>query len=237
MTISNPKPRLGPDFEDLDSSIAIKGRPWLLRYGCAILCVATATYIRVRLNPMLGTRFPVITYFPALVFAAWFGGLGPSLLALLLSALTARYYFLPPTGGLLTIDDPVSQVGFGIFLFVGLANSLMGGAMNVVQRRAEASAEEARSKQRQLEREFAERWKVEEQVREHREWLRVTLESIGDAVIATDLGGRITLLNSVARVLTGWDSDEALGRPLEEVFRVIDEQSRAPAENPVDRAF
>jgi PAS domain S-box-containing protein len=64
-----------------------------------------------------------------------------------------------------------------------------------------------------------------------REWLRVTLSSIGDAVIATDTDCRITFLNPVAEELTGWEEQEVLGRPVQEVFRISNEQTRQPAED------
>jgi PAS domain S-box-containing protein len=69
------------------------------------------------------------------------------------------------------------------------------------------------------------------------ERLRVTLESIGDAVIATDLDGRVSSLNPVAESLTGWRADEAKGQPLEAVFRIVDEATREPVENPATRAL
>jgi PAS domain S-box-containing protein len=69
------------------------------------------------------------------------------------------------------------------------------------------------------------------------EWLRVTLASIGDAVITTDLEGRVTFLNHAAEVLTGWTSAAAAGRPLTEVFRIINEETRLPAECPATRAL
>jgi PAS domain S-box-containing protein len=69
---------------------------------------------------------------------------------------------------------------------------------------------------------------AEEELRRQREWLRVILSSIGDAVIATDAGGRITFLNPVAATLTGWQGDDALGRPIATVFRTIDERSGEP---------
>ncbi|MBZ5582615.1 MAG: MEDS domain-containing protein, partial [Acidobacteriia bacterium] len=62
-----------------------------------------------------------------------------------------------------------------------------------------------------------------EDLRQQREWLRVTLTSIGDAVLATDTAGRISFLNPVAERLTEWPEGEALGRPIQEVFRIIDE--------------
>jgi PAS domain S-box-containing protein len=64
--------------------------------------------------------------------------------------------------------------------------------------------------------------------------LRITLASIGDAVIATDHLGRVTLVNAVAQSLTGWSDAEAIGRPLADVLTIVDEQSRRPVESPID---
>jgi PAS domain S-box-containing protein len=61
------------------------------------------------------------------------------------------------------------------------------------------------------------------------------LQSIGDAVIVTDAEGRITRINSVAEVLTGWTHEEAMGRALTEVFRVFSEETRQVVESPVDK--
>ena len=68
---------------------------------------------------------------------------------------------------------------------------------------------------------------------QEKERAQVTLESIGDAVIATDAKGDIQYLNPVAERLTGWTEAEARGRPLLEVFRILTEAARAPGENPV----
>jgi diguanylate cyclase (GGDEF)-like protein/PAS domain S-box-containing protein len=69
-----------------------------------------------------------------------------------------------------------------------------------------------------------------------RERARVTLNSIGDAVISTDLVGNVTYLNAVAERMTGWSRQEASGRPLQEVLRIIDGESREPALNPLAMA-
>lgn len=69
------------------------------------------------------------------------------------------------------------------------------------------------------------------------EWLRVTLASIGDAVVTTDAEGRVLSLNAVAETLTGWSEREAQGRPLVEVFRIIDEKTRQPVADPAERAL
>jgi PAS domain S-box-containing protein len=68
-------------------------------------------------------------------------------------------------------------------------------------------------------------------------WLATTLRSIGDAVIATDADGRVVFMNGVASTLTGWSQLEAVGRPLAEVFHIINEHTRSPVENPVGRAI
>ncbi|MEO6228456.1 MAG: EAL domain-containing protein, partial [Thermomonas sp.] len=67
-----------------------------------------------------------------------------------------------------------------------------------------------------------------------RERLRVTLHSIGDAVITTDTVASVSYMNPVAEALTGWASSEAVGRPIEEVFRIFHGESDAPAPNPID---
>ncbi len=65
----------------------------------------------------------------------------------------------------------------------------------------------------------------------------VTLLSIGDAVVTTDREGRVELMNPVAERLTGWSQEEAAGRPLHEVFRIVNEQTRQPVEDPVGRVL
>ncbi len=70
-----------------------------------------------------------------------------------------------------------------------------------------------------------------------RELLQATVTSIGDGVIATDAGGRVTLVNPVAETLTGWTQAEAAGQPLEVVFRIVNETTREPVENPALRAL
>jgi PAS domain S-box-containing protein len=68
-------------------------------------------------------------------------------------------------------------------------------------------------------------------------WLATTLRSIGDAVIATDSGAHVTFMNAVAETLTGWKEGEARGRPLDEVFRIFSELTRAPVESPVTKVL
>jgi PAS domain S-box-containing protein len=69
------------------------------------------------------------------------------------------------------------------------------------------------------------------------EWCRVTLASIGDAVITTDTQGRLTFLNAVAESLTGWTQQEAQGLILEEVFQIVNEETRNKVESPTIQAL
>src|SRR5262245_59098736 len=79
--------------------------------------------------------------------------------------------------------------------------------------------------------------KAEQKVREREAWLKTVMSSIGDAVITTDLEGRVTLINPVAKEMVGWTEAEAEGRPLTEVFRLVNEQTRRPGESPVVRVL
>ncbi|MCD6397358.1 MAG: MCP four helix bundle domain-containing protein [Spirochaetaceae bacterium] len=78
---------------------------------------------------------------------------------------------------------------------------------------------------------------TEDTLRQSRLWLSTTLRSIGDAVISTDTGGVVTLMNPVAEELTGWEEAEAVGRPMKDVFNIFNEQTGKRAENPVDKVL
>ena len=75
------------------------------------------------------------------------------------------------------------------------------------------------------------------QIRENEENLRITLNSIGDALIVTDLEGKITRMNPVAQKLTGWHFDEAHGQSLEKVFRIINSKTRETVDDPVKKVL
>jgi diguanylate cyclase (GGDEF)-like protein/PAS domain S-box-containing protein len=81
-----------------------------------------------------------------------------------------------------------------------------------------------------------ERKTMQEELFEEKERAQVTLNSIGDAVICTDISGNITFLNLVAVRMTGWSRDEAAGRPMAEVFHVLDATSRKTTPNPMEMA-
>src|SRR4051812_6194806 len=153
-----------------------------VRYGSAVAAVALATLIRRWLDPTLGEQSPFITYLVAIAFAAWFGGLRAALVALTLSGLSVAYFILSPHGSP-AIADPAGRTGFALFVAAGLAIASLGWAMRAAQRRAEGALEAER---------------------EHRERLRVTLQSLADGIITTDARGKVTGMNPVAEHLTRW---------------------------------
>ncbi len=92
-------------------------------------------------------------------------------------------------------------------------------------------------RQRLLKEHYRGLYRSESALRATMERHSITLQSIGDAVIATDAEGRVELMNPVAEALTGWSHEEASGKPIEEVFRIINEESRKTVENPVTRVI
>ncbi|MGB4062325.1 MAG: EAL domain-containing protein [Azonexus sp.] len=84
---------------------------------------------------------------------------------------------------------------------------------------------------------ITERKAAEDALFEEKERAQVTLNSIGDAVLTTNLPGNVTYLNLVAEMMTGWSSENAIGRPLSEVFRIVDGTTREVAPNPAQLAI
>ncbi len=76
-----------------------------------------------------------------------------------------------------------------------------------------------------------------EEVTSQHELMRVTLRSIGDAVITTDGHGVVTWLNPVAEAMTGWGLQEAIGRPMKQIYNILNEMTQLPAEDPVETAL
>ena len=90
---------------------------------------------------------------------------------------------------------------------------------------------------KKLSKEVSERESIQLKLIEEKERAQVTLSSIGDAVISTDIEGIVDFINPAAEQLTGWKSNEAIGQPLEIVFNIVNEATRMQCENPVDRCI
>ena len=180
-------------------------RPAWVRYPAAILCVLIGIGARIALTPTIGpTALPFIFLFPFIAVAAWYGGVGPAALATVLASVASSYFFFEPLFGFGL--QPPELWSIGAFF---LASAIIIAAIQTMHH--------ARG-----------------QLIQSHDLLATTLASIGDGVILTDAEGRITFLNPVAEGLTKWPLSEAAGRPVAEIFRVINEETRRPVENPVD---
>jgi PAS domain S-box-containing protein len=113
-----------------------------------------------------------------------------------------------------------------LFLLMGLALSI-GLLIGLYTRSRMESAYAAFRRQLDLQR------RRTDELFESEQHLRTTLASIGDGVIACDAEGLVQMMNPVAQELTGWTESEARNRPLGEVFRIVDETTRLPVDNPV----
>jgi PAS domain S-box-containing protein len=91
--------------------------------------------------------------------------------------------------------------------------------------------------QERREQAYAELAHEREEAQRQREFLNVTLGSIGDCVIVADMEGKITFINEVAAHLTGWTREEAISMPVSDIFKIINEETRAPVESPVSKVI
>jgi PAS domain S-box-containing protein len=209
------------DMAILTSSYSNKRR-WV-QYALAIVAVSLAGLARQLANPLFGSdRLPFIFFFPAVAVATWCGGLGPGVLAAVLSGVAADWFHIG-TKGSLGVQAPFDA---GALLAYGISSAFIIGAIQIMHRA-----------QRRLLVEIEQRQKAELKVIEEKEVLSTTLTSIGDAVIATDTAGLITFVNPEAERLTGWSATEAVGQPLSNIFRIFNEFSREPVENPVKKVL
>ena len=188
----------------------------LVRYGCAVVSVALMTALRLALP--FGPRQRFSTFYFAVIFTAWYGGLGPAVLAIVLGCLSVGYFFLIPL-----YSVRVVRAGdlLGTGLFIAVCTALV------------AFSEAGRAVRRRLESEVADRRRAEQSEREQRERHQTTLASVGDGVIVTDADGQVVSLNQVAEGLTGWPTAEAVGHPLKQVFRTLDEDTHETSEMPI----
>jgi PAS domain S-box-containing protein len=196
--------------------LALTNAAWA--YAVAVLACIAAWGLRVLLDPLLGQQ---ITYAPLLLsvaFAAWYGGLGPAALATLLGAGISWYGYLSPRDrfGALDIDDSVQ---LGLYCAAALCIGGIASALRASRERAQALAREVLAREAGLE-----RTRIE--LAAERDRFQITLQSIADAVIATDAQGNVTFANDCAAALTGWPAAEAIGKPLVKVFRTLDEHTR-----------
>jgi PAS domain S-box-containing protein len=202
-------PRTASPREEPTVRLAWHNSAWA-RYASAIAAVVASAGLTFALVGLIGARevrAGFVFFYLAVFLSARYGGRGPGLLSVVLSALAADYFLVAPDD-LLSPDFP-GLLQLTVFVLV----ALLVVYLTERSRRAEAEADVSR------------------------ESMETTLKSIGDAVIATDTRGRVTFMNGVAQRLTGWPLAEAAGRPLAEVFRILNEETRAEVESPVAKVL
>ena len=189
---------------------------WPLAYSAALAATLVGILVRAALTPLIGpTELSFSISLLAILWAAWFGGLGPGAMCTVVSALASVYYFVLPTRSL-SLTNARDRIDFAIFLILGLGMAWLADSQRRALRRA-AHAENAERMERQR--------------------FETTLASIGDAVVATDNQGRITFANKVALDLFRASRAAITGRPLQDVFRIVNEYTRETVESPVAKVL
>jgi PAS domain S-box-containing protein len=297
-------------------------QPWA--YGIAALSVVGVTALRLALDPFLHGRAPYALYYLPILWAAWNGGVGPTLLAVALSLASSWALvvpgsepgyrasvalFLAASGGIVgmarvarktrdaqfflasvvessddaivakDLDGIIQSWNAGAQRMFGYAEDEVLGRPVTILIPPEAHDEETRILERlrrgeridhfetvrltkggkridvsltvspvrdrfgtiigasKIARDVSDRKRAAAEIAAQREWFGRTLESIGDAVIATDSKGRVVFMNPVAERLTGWAAAEARGRSCDEIFRIVNEDTRKGVESPVTRVL
>jgi PAS domain S-box-containing protein len=190
-----------------------RGRSFWLRevlIGCLVAVAGPITI--VSLHHFIGAtgieRPALILFAVAILLAVHVGGLIPGLIATALSALLSDLFLVTPVLSL-EIGSMIDTMQLVSLVLVGVLASVLSEVHRRMRRRLEAV----------------------------RLLQAVTLASIGDAVIVTDLQGRIRFLNPKAKELTGWPGAEAMNQPLGSVFHIVNETTEAPCEDPVAQAL
>src|SRR5213080_3870984 len=166
-----------------------KFAPMVVRYGSGVAAVAAATLARLWLHPMFGSHRPFVTYFIALPLIAWYAGLGPTLLTLLLGGLAAEVFFMEPASAF-AMHDALDVRGPGLYAVLGLAIALVVVALR----------------------------RTVEALRRSRAGSRAVVEGAFDCIITMDHEGRITTFNPAAERTFGYPRAAVIGRRMAEVI-------------------
>ncbi len=199
---------MGADLSRIIGKLAFPDHPRNVYARYGVAIVLPIISILIAESLFTVSRAPFFPLFTASVlFVAGYGGWKPGLVTTALSVV-ANLLLLPPRFSL-AVADPENALRLAVFAVTGVGISAFIGTIAALQQKLDIQ----------------------------REWYRVTLRSIGDAVIATDSSGNIVFMNAIAEDATGWPFSEARGKSLEAVFRILNEHTRAVVENPVRKVF
>jgi PAS domain S-box-containing protein len=167
------------------------------RYGVAVLASLLALLLRLLLEPILRGEAPLLVFVMAVVLSAWYGGLGPSLLATALSAVLGTYFFLPPVFSL-SITKVADGIHLSLFLVEGILIGWLSERLRKAMQRTEAIALS---------------------LRESQENYRLLVEGVEDyAIFMLDPQGYITTWNVGAERIKGYKTAEILGKHFSILF-------------------
>jgi PAS domain S-box-containing protein len=180
----------------------------LFLYAVAVIITGATLGLRLGLGYSVGDQ-PVLSLFLLpIILSAYLGGIGPGVTATGVAVLLANYFLLPASNAF-TSSRPINLLQTVALLSAGALVSILSEALRRARHRADVG----------------------------RRLHAVTLASIGDAVITTDLDGRIAFLNAEAERLSGWTQREAAGRPVGTIAHLQDEITRAPVDDLVRHAL
>jgi two-component system sensor kinase FixL len=161
----------------------------VLGYVVAVATVAASLVFRYALRDSFGQNVPYLQFVPAVILAAWYGGLGPGLVATALSALAAAYFFLPPAG--FAVGAVSDQFSLGIFIGTGLVIALLNHRLRLAEEAQRAAAAMARSRAERLD---------------------AILNMTVDGIVVINAKGAIEAFNRGAQELFGYPESEVMGR-------------------------
>lgn len=193
----------------------VEKRPLPLRYGVAMLTVVLAFLLKFLLDPLSAPEVtPFRLFLIAVVISAWYGGLGPGLLATALVLPLADYFFLAPLDSFTGLS--LKTIPLALFALEGVLSSLLISALHGARARAETKTRETLERQ--------------EQLRSSEERFRLLVDGVEDyAIFMLDPEGRITSWNSGAERIVGYRADEILGGHFSRFFTPEGAEDDMPA--------
>jgi PAS domain S-box-containing protein len=159
------------------------------RYVIALAVTAASLLFRYASQDALGLKVPFLQFYPAITIAAWYGGLGPGLLATAISAIAAMYYLLPPPG--FAVGDGADLLALGVFVATGLVIAVLSHRLHLLRAAQEAVTANAMARAERLD---------------------AILDTTVDGVVVIDVKGTIEAFNRGAQDLFGYPEPEVMGR-------------------------
>ncbi|MBD2102679.1 PAS domain S-box protein [Leptolyngbya sp. FACHB-261] len=185
-------------------------RSQLLRYGTAVLSVVLATILMLLLDPLLAmTQSPFLLFFGAVMVSAWYGGLGPGLLATALSGLISTYFFLPPIYSLSL--SLVNGSRLSLFLLEGALISVLSNALHVAKQRVERALAKLQSSE---------------------ERYRRLVDTANEGIWVIYADGRTDYVNLQMVQMLGYSLEEVQNRS---IFDFIDQTARLEAQQSLEQ--